>query len=102
MFYYASICSVVNFVVVAWLGNLSVKDRKRIVSIVNRAAKCIGVKLPTVESAYQRNLLRKAKTIVDSNCHPLFKEFEELPSGRRYRQIASRTNRFKHSFVPQK
>lgn len=45
---------------------------------------------------YGREVLGKAQSILSDDSHPMFNEFDLLPSGIRYRIIISKTTRFKH------
>jgi hypothetical protein len=49
---------------------------------------------------YTSRCLNRAITITKDSSHPGFELFELLPSGRRYRCIITKTNRFKNSFFP--
>ena len=49
---------------------------------------------------YTPRCLSRGKTIIKDSSHPGSDLFNLLPSGRRYRCIRTRTNRFKNSFFP--
>ena len=100
-FYRSTIESVLCFSISVWYGNLSQKDKHRLNRIVNISSKIIGLELPTLESIYVRRLVKRASNILKDDTHPAYKLFELLPSGRRYRSIATKTNRFRDSTFPQ-
>ena len=100
-FYKSTIESVLCFSISVWYGNLSQKDKHRLNRIVNISSKIIGLELPTLESIYVRRLTKRASNILKDDTHPAYKLFEVLPSGRRYRSIATKTNRFRYSTFPQ-
>jgi len=65
-------------------------------------SKIIGQPLEKLyDLAYHNNLLRLANTIISNPLHILHKEFELLPSNRRYRVPRFNKVRLKHSFVHQ-
>ncbi len=50
----------------------------------------------TMAQLYHRQVLGKAQSMLLGDSHPMYHEFHLLPSGIRY----SKTNRFRHSFIP--
>ena len=100
-FYKSTIESVLCFSITVWYGNLSQKDKHRLNRIVNISSKIIGLDLPTLESIYVRRLVKRANNILKDDTHPAYKLFELFPTGRRYRSIATKTNRFRDSTFPQ-
>jgi hypothetical protein len=99
-FYQSFIESLLTFSFVCWFNNLSVKDRNSLVSIVNISSKIIGERQRDLGSFCDRQIIRKAASIMSIPDHVLAKEFSLLPSNRRYAQPASKTNRRSKSFVP--
>ena len=99
-FYRAVIESVLTFGITVWYGNLSKSEALALNRIVKTASKIIGADLPSLDETYSKRLLKRAKSISRDESHPAFDFFEKLPSGRRYRMIKTRTNRFAHSFFP--
>jgi len=100
MFYRSYIESCISYSLMCWFNSLSVKNKNRIERIVNQGNKITGRKQMTMAKLYQRQALGKAQNILSEVSHPLYYEFELLPSGSRYRMPLSKTNRFKNSFVP--
>ena len=49
---------------------------------------------------YNRRVKHQAAKIIKDCAHPLNKEYNMLPSGRRYRVVKARTERYRLSFVP--
>uniref|UniRef100_A0A3Q1J3V5 Ig-like domain-containing protein n=1 Tax=Anabas testudineus TaxID=64144 RepID=A0A3Q1J3V5_ANATE len=52
------------------------------------------------DCVFHSRCLKKAQTILRDTTHPGHSLFELLPSGRRFRSIKTRTDRFKKSFYP--
>ena len=86
--------------IIVWYGNITVEDKARLQRIVNTASKIIGTELTSVETLYQERFLKQAESIVSDVHHPGSSLFELMKSGRRYRSITTRTNRFCNSFFP--
>ena len=101
LFYRSFIESVLAFSLVCWFKNANVKSRNKLSRIVNICSKITGVQQASLSELYDRQVLRKTATILRNPQHPLFDEYEFLPSGRRLRVPRLRTNRAKHSFIPQ-
>ena len=97
-FYRAVIESVLTFSITVWYGALTEADRDRLDKIVFTASKIIGSKLETLEEIYKKRSEKKIQTIMSLPDHPSSQFFSTLPSGRRFRSILSRTDRFKNSF----
>ena len=97
-FYRAVIESVLTFSITVWYGALTEADRDRLEKIVFTASKIIGSKLETLEEIYKKRSEKKIQTIMSLPDHPSSQFFSTLPSGRRFRSILSRTDRFKNSF----
>ena len=99
-FYTAIVESILTFSITVWFGSLDSLSRKKLQRIINRASKIIGTPLPSLDSLYHKRTLRRAWRIISDPTHPAHYAFQLLPSGRRYRTIASRTTRLKNSFIP--
>ena len=52
-----------------------------------------------IEDLYKKSLLRKGKSIVSDNSHPLSDCFQVLPSGRRFR-VPLAKKKYAKTFVP--
>ena len=99
-FYRAVIESVLTFSIVVWFGNASKGDKEKLQKVVSTAEKIIGCSLPSLEEIYIQRVKNRALKIVKDQSHPANSLFEELPSGRRFRSIKAKTERFKKSFYP--
>ena len=49
---------------------------------------------------YNRRAKHQADKVIKDSAHPLHKEYVKLPSGRRYRVVKARTERYRLSYVP--
>ena len=99
-FYRCVIESVLTFSITVWFNSLTVDDKRKLNKIISTASRVIGEQLPTLESIYRQRLKKRSYKIVEDPSHPAHELFELLPSGRRYRSIKTRTNRFKNSLFP--
>ena len=97
-FYRAVIESVLTFSVTTWYGSLNASDIERIDKIVFTSSKIIGASLDTVTDIYNKRVAKKVSSIRRYKDHPANNLFTCLPSGRRFRSILSKTDRFKNSF----
>ena len=100
MFYRCFIESVISFSLVCFYGNLPLKNKNSLNQIVRWASKLIGEPQLNVESLYNGQLQRLARSIINDTTHPLHEEFQPLPSGRRFRMPACKTKRYRCSFIP--
>ncbi|XP_055496185.1 EF-hand calcium-binding domain-containing protein 11 isoform X2 [Leucoraja erinacea] len=92
--------SMLSDCIVAWFGNLSAQERKRLQKVVNTAQSIIGSDLPTIEGIYRSRCLKKAGSIIKDPHHPGHTLTSPLPLGRRYRSLKTATSRFRNSFFP--
>ena len=99
-FYRSSIESLLTYCITIWYGSCTAADRAKLHRVVKAAQKIIGCPLPSLMDIYTSRCLNRAITITKDSSHPGFELFELLPSGRRYRCIRTKTNRFKNSFFP--
>ena len=65
-----------------------------LIGFVRVASKVIGVNQVRLSELYVRQVARKTRAIWTCTDHPLKRELELLPSGRRYRVSTHRTKRF--------
>ena len=100
LFYKSFIESVLSFSFICWFCNLNVKDKNALERIIRIASKIIGESQQSLQSFADKQILRKALTILASTNHILRQEFILLPSGKRFRTPVCKTNRHKFSFVP--
>lgn len=99
-FYRSTIESLLTYCITVWHSSCTEADRKWCQSVVKAAQRIIGCPLPSLSEIYNSRCLSRAKKILKDSTHPSFHLFSMLPSGRRYRSIRVRTNRFKNSFFP--
>ena len=101
LFYRANMESIVRYGITTWFGNLSVKLKSQLQNLIKRAGKIIGMQPPcSLQEICERTVMKQSLKITRDTSHILHREFEVLPSGRRYREPNCRLNRFKFSFVP--
>ena len=100
-FYRATIESILTNCVSVWSGNCSETDWKTVQRVVRTAEKIIGTSLPSIKAIAENRCLTKANNILSDPTHPHHGLFTLLPSGRKYRSIGSKTERFTKSFFPQ-
>lgn len=99
-FYTAIIESILTSSITVWYGSTDSNSRKKLQRIVKKSSKIIGTPLPSVESLYLKRTTKRANKIISDPSHPAHHLFQLLPSGRRYRSMATKTSRFKNSFFP--
>ena len=75
-----------------WFGNVSQKDKNNLQRIVNVSSKITGYKQSTLIALYEKQVLRKANTIIGDNTHIPHNEYVLRHSSRRFRTIISKTN----------
>ena len=100
-FYRAVIESILCFGITTWFGGATDEEKLQLERIVKHASRVIGCELPSVASIYNTRLVRRARNITADPSHPAGHLFELLPSGRRFRALKTRTNRFRYSFFPE-
>ena len=99
--YVSLIQSLLSYCATCYYPSLSVENRNILLSVANTAAKIIGLPTTPLSELTQRALSKKARAVVSDPAHPLYSNFELLPSERRYRTIKWKTNRYRYTFVPQ-
>ena len=97
--YRSMIESVLIFNIACWYNFLTLQNKKKLDRIVRLASKIIGWPQVPLVKLYEKCVQRKGKSIVACEDHPLFSEFELLPSKKRYRIQLSK-KKFRKSFVP--
>ena len=100
IFYQCFIESALTYCCVAWFGFLTLSNKNRLARLTKVASKVIGVQQAQLQDIYLKRIWTKAKLIIDCPDHPLYKEFDLLPSGRRFRMPKTRTRRARVSFIP--
>ena len=81
-FYRAVIESVLTLSITVWYGSTTVDAKKRLQRIVKTAETIGGAPLPSMETIYQKRVLKKASAIVDDTCHSANQLFQLMKSGR--------------------
>ena len=99
-FYRAIIESILTFSTIIWFNSLSQAEKRKLNSIVNSCSRIIGVALPSLDKLYKDRLRTRCNKIILDRLHPANNIFELLPSGRRYRCMKTKTNRFINSMFP--
>ena len=99
-FYRAVIESVLTFSITVWYGNASMQDKSKLQRVVTVAEKIIGCDLPSLETIYSERVKSRALKIVKDPNHPANSLLAQLPSGKRFRSLKARTERFRKSFYP--
>ncbi|XP_072431110.1 nuclear receptor-binding protein 2-like [Chiloscyllium punctatum] len=80
--------------ITAWSGNC-----KKLEKVVCTAQTITEANLPSMDSIYTAHCRGKATNIVKDPSHPGNDLLHPLPSGRRYRNLNTCTNRFRNSFL---
>ena len=73
------------------------KSKNVLNKVVNVCGKVVDERQEQLSQLYERRVVRKARVIVDDNSHVLAKNYELLPSGRRFRVPKSNTMRIRCS-----
>ena len=90
--YKSLVGSVLTFSIVVRYENLGVQEKAKLARIVGMAGKILGAKQDSLSDLYLTAVERKTARIVDDAKHPLFSQFQKLPSGRRYKVPIARQN----------
>ena len=99
-FYRASIESILTFSITSWYTSLSAADMNKLDRIVFIASKVIGTDLTSVDTLYHQRATKKVKTIIANADHPAHSLFKVGFSGKRFRSIPTKKERFTKSFYP--
>ena len=84
----------------SWYGNLSLQDKNKLNKLVKIAGKVCCVNLDSLDTLYNKRVIKKVKKILKDDHHKLHNDYKFLPSGKRLRSMATRTVRSNKSFVP--
>ncbi len=80
-FYRAMLESLIRYGITVWFGNLSVQLKNKLANIHKTAMKIIGIKqYEPIQTLYEQAVLRRAISISTDHDHPLFSEYQPLPS----------------------
>ncbi|KAF7706728.1 gastrula zinc finger protein XlCGF28.1-like, partial [Silurus meridionalis] len=99
-FYRCIIESILTNSITVWYGGSTVCERKALQRVVKTAQRITGTQLPAIEHLHHSRCLRRAYNIIKDSSHPSHKLFNLFPSRRRYRNLRTRTSRFRDSFFP--
>ena len=99
LFHRSFVESGLTFCFVSWYGSLSLVNKNKLHKIINVSSKIAGVRLESMTSMYETRVLRKGRAITRDRTHPLYSQYQLLPSGRRYNvpRLQARASRL---FVP--
>ena len=100
LFYNSKILSVCSFSLLTYYHLLPLRERKRLNNIIKKSSRIVPG-IVTLDSTVSKQITRKSLSIIHSRNHPLYSEFNLLPSGRRYCYPVIKNNRFRNSFIPQ-
>jgi hypothetical protein len=99
LFYKTFIVPVLCFNFLSWFSCLTLQSKNKLCKITNVASKIIGQKMDSLDSLYERHLMKKVNKILKDSSHNLWPEYSFLPSGRRLRSMSCKTKRTQQSFV---
>ena len=99
LFYNAFIESVLTSSFLCWFENLTVINRAKLNSIVNKCSKIVGAKQKSVKDMYECRLRKRARAIMNDKSHLLAEHYQTLPSGRRLRVLPAKKKKLRNSFV---
>ncbi len=100
-FYSGAIESVMTQCISVWYGNASNQNCKALQRVV-RLAECIsGSALSSLQVIYLKCCKSRVAKIIKNSNHPGNRLFILLPSGKRFRSMMAKTERFRWSFFPQ-
>uniref|UniRef100_A0A9J8BEP8 Reverse transcriptase domain-containing protein n=1 Tax=Cyprinus carpio carpio TaxID=630221 RepID=A0A9J8BEP8_CYPCA len=100
-FYLGAIESVLTQCISVWYGNSSSQDCKPLQRVVRLAERITGSALPSLQDIYLKRCKNRAVKIIKDSIHPSNHLFTLLPSGKRFRSLMAKTERFRRSFFPQ-
>ena len=98
-FYRCFLETVISFGFLCWYSGLSVRNKNVLDRVVKVSGKVVGVRQRSMHELYESRIVSKARMILSDASHVLAKNYELLPSGRRYRHVRASTNRSRMSFV---
>ncbi|XP_048465042.1 uncharacterized protein LOC125485591 [Rhincodon typus] len=84
----------------AWYGNCSALDCKKLQKVMCTAQTITEANLPSMDSIYLAHCRGKAANIIKDPSHPSNDLLQPFLSGRRYRSLNACTSSFSNSFCP--
>ena len=104
LFYNSAVASVLMYAGTTFYGMLNKQNCALLGKPLRLCKKLLEAnyhhRLNSNEDIYLSQLEKLAIKIMNDSSHPLNRNFVMLPSGRRFRMMRARTNRFKNTFVP--
>lgn len=94
-FFYCAIAERISrYGIIAWFGNLTAQLKNKLANMHQTTRKIIGRReYESVQSLYEQEVMKQARKIISDSQHPIFPEYESLPSGKRlHMQIRSPKN----------
>ena len=98
-FYRSTIESCLTNYILTWYASATKKDKDKLAKVVRTASYIIGVEMDKLDGIYIKRTLKRTKSILKDDYHPLNDFLVPLPSGKRLRSIWSGTERMANSFV---
>jgi len=89
-----------HFILIDVMLIITLQDRNRLHNIVKVCSKVTGLPARHLSTVYQQQASGLARCILSDSTHALFPAFERLPSGRRFRCPACKTQRRRATYVP--
>lgn len=99
-FYRCAVESILTYCICVWFASCTEHEKSALQRVVKSAQRIIGCPLPSMEELYDTRCLRKALKTQKDPTHPAHALFVRLRSGRRFRALAARTERYRRSFYP--
>ena len=82
--FYRPAISILCYAITTWFGNLSVKLKSQLHSLINRAGKIMVAPPPSsLQEMYNDTARRQGLKIINDPNHILHSEFEVMPSGQK-------------------
>ena len=102
LFFNSTIPPVLSYGCMAFYGNLPQYFKDELDKPKRSCQRLIGnnFELTDNDKEYKTKLAKFSKRYSSDTSHPLRSEYVLLPSGRRYRQVKARTERYRLSFIP--
>ena len=100
-FYNCTIESILTGGIAVWYGSCTTLQQKALQRVVRSAQRTVGGELPSLQGIYERRCMAKAEGIAGDIHHPghsLFQPVLRPRPGKRYRSLASRTQRLWNTF----
>ena len=97
-FYRSAVESILALSIRVWFCSISLHQRSRLDRVVKTASKIVGSELTSLTAIYS-DRSKKAGNIISDQTHPAHHLIELLSSGKRFRSIRTKINRFRNSFT---